>query len=388
MEHKDGYYGQFGGTFLPESLMPAVLRIREAFGQVRKDPEFLRELGELNRTYTGRPTPLFQARNLGKQLGGVEIYLKREDLNHTGSHKINNVLGQLLLARRMGFRKVLAETGAGQHGVATATGAALMGMECTIFMGSRDMERQNLNVRRMELLGARVIPVTDGSRTLKDATSGAIRSWSANSRDTFYVIGSVVGPAPYPEMVQFFQSVIGREAREQILLETGRLPRGAVACVGGGSNAAGLFDAFLKDPVELYGAEAGGCGPEPGAHGAALTRGEPGVFQGMKTMLLQDAWGNILPADSVAAGLDYPGVGPLHAHLQETGRAVYRAVSDREAREAFRLLSRTEGIIPAMESAHGVALALQVAGQYRPGDILLVNLSGRGDKDMNEKGEY
>lgn len=380
-------YGTYGGAFLPEVLVPAAGRIARAFGEARQDPGFCRELRALLREYVGRPTPLGEALNLSRHLGGPRIFLKREDLCHTGSHKLNNVLGQLCLARTMGMRRVIAETGAGQHGVATATGAALFGMECTVYMGARDVERQDLNVRRMELLGARVHPVTSGAQTLKDATNEAIRTWCACAEDTFYVIGSVVGPHPWPSMVAHFQSVIGTEAREQVREQTGALPAAAVACIGGGSNAAGLFGAFLEDPVELHGAEAGGRGLERGTHGAALTRGRPGIFQGMYTKLLQDRWGNILPAHSAAAGLDYPGVGPLHVHLQETGRAHYRAIRDQEAWEAFHLLARTEGIIPALESAHAIALAGQISDRFGPDDCLLVCLSGRGDKDIRRSGE-
>ena len=380
MEINKTMYGQYGGTFLPELLMPVVHRVAEAFERVRNDDTFCRRLDGLLTDYAGRRTPLFLAKNLSERLG-PKIYLKREDLCHTGSHKINNVLGQLLLAKTMGYSKVIAETGAGQHGVATATAAALLNLSCTIYMGEEDVARQSLNVYRMKLLGASVVPVSSGSRTLKDATNEAIRSWAACAEDTFYAIGSVVGPHPYPAMVTHFQSVIGTEAREQILDKEGRLPDVALACVGGGSNAAGLFTAFLDDPVALYGAEAGGEGLDTGRHGAALSRGTAGIFQGMRTLILQDDAGNIQPAHSVSAGLDYPGVGPLHAHLKDTGRAVYEAVTDKEAMEAYGLLARAEGIIPALESAHALALAARISHRFSAQDILLICLSGRGDKD-------
>ena len=382
MAKQDRPFGSFGGTYLPESLMPTVLRLKKAFQEVREDPSFLEELEGLLEKYSGRKTPLYLAKNLTEQVGGAKIYLKREDLNHTGSHKINNVLGQLLLAKRMGFTKVMAETGAGQHGVATATGAALFSMECTVFMGEEDVERQKLNVKRMKLLGATVVEVKSGSRTLKDATNEAIRYWSACADDTFYCIGSVVGPSPYPEMVQYFQSVIGRECKEQYLAEEGRHPQAIVACIGGGSNAAGIFDAYLDEEVDLFGAEAGGEGLETGRHGAALSEGRVGMFQGMKTFLLQDPNGNIRPAHSISAGLDYPGVGPLHAYLQDTGRASYEAITDQEAQEAYMALARAEGIIPAMESAHAISLGMKVAKRYARDEGIVVLLSGRGDKDV------
>ena len=375
-------FGDFGGAYLPESLMPAVLRVKEAFYEAKEDASFKHQLDELQKKYNGRETPLYFAKNLSNEVGGAKIFLKREDLNHTGSHKINNVLGQLLLARRMGFKKVMAETGAGQHGVATATGAALFSMECTIFMGEEDVRRQELNVKRMKLLGATVVEVKSGSKTLKDATNEAIRHWSACAKDTFYCIGSVVGPEPYPEMVQHFQSVIGKECKRQYQEDQHRHPQAVVACVGGGSNAAGIFDAYLNEPVALYGAEAGGEGILSGRHGAALTQGRVGIIQGMRTYLLQDEHGNILPAHSISAGLDYPGVGPFHAYLKESGRAVYEPIEDEEAKSAFLMLSRLEGIIPALESAHAIALGMKVARRYDETSGIVILLSGRGDKDV------
>jgi len=382
VNHRKNYFGEYGGTFIPESLMSTVIELKKAFSEASQDGNFQRQLKMMLEHYSGRPTPLYFAENISNYVGGAKIYLKREDLNHTGSHKINNVLGQLLLAKRMGYKKVMAETGAGQHGVATATGAALFSMECVIFMGKKDVERQKMNVRRMVLLGAQVISVEAGSQTLKDATNEAIRHWSAHSEDTYYCIGSVVGPEPYPEMVQAFQSVIGKETKEQYQKMCGALPDAVVACVGGGSNAAGIFDAFLDDKVALYGAEAGGMGMHTSFHGAAINQGRPGILQGMKTMVLQDQVGNILPAYSISAGLDYPGVGPLHAFLAETKRASYMAVTDDEAKNAFRILTEMEGIIPALESAHAIALGLDIAKTMGKHLGMVILLSGRGDKDL------
>lgn len=383
MSVKERPFGVFGGTYLPESLMPTVLKLKDAYYEAKRDPDFNLELQTLLKTYSGRQTPLYLAKNLTEIAGGAKIYLKREDLNHTGSHKINNVLGQLLLAKRMGYTKVIAETGAGQHGVATATGAALFSMECTVYMGKEDIERQRLNVKRMRLLGAKVVEVTSGSMTLKDATNEAIRSWSACAQDTFYCIGSVVGPSPYPEMVQYFQSVIGRECKAQYLEYEDKHPKAIVACIGGGSNAAGIFDAYLKEKVELFGAEAGGKGLDTRQHGAAINKGRIGVIQGMKTYVLQDDSGNIQPAYSISAGLDYPGVGPLHAKLHESGRACYEAINDLEAKKAFLVLTRAEGIIPALESAHAIALGMKVAKAYAKEEGIVILLSGRGDKDVD-----
>jgi len=363
--------------------MSALLELEEAYLRLKDDPGFRAEVGELLRQYSGRPTPLYRADRLSETLGGATIYLKREDLNHTGAHKINNAIGQAVLARRMGKRKVIAETGAGQHGVATATVAALLGLECKVFMGEEDMKRQKLNVFRMRLLGAEVVPVTSGTRTLKDACNETLRHWVSHVEDTYYILGSATGPHPYPMMVRDFQRVIGDETRRQILEAEGRLPDVIIACVGGGSNAAGMFYPFLDDAgVRLVGAEAAGRGIDTGEHAATLTKGRPGVFQGSYSYVLQDEFGQVLPAHSISAGLDYPGVGPEHAHLKETGRAEYMPVSDREALEALRLLSRTEGIIPALESAHAVAQAVKMAPAMGRDRIIVVNLSGRGDKDV------
>jgi len=379
----DGRFGEYGGRFVPETLMPALDELTAAYAAARSDPAFQEELAFYLREYVGRPTPLYFAKRLTEAAGGAAIYLKREDLNHTGAHKINNTIGQILLARRMGKRRIIAETGAGQHGVATATVCAMFGLECVVYMGAEDVERQALNVFRMELLGARVVPVTTGTRTLKDATNEAIRDWVTHVRDTYYVIGSVVGPHPYPTMVRDFQAVIGLEARRQVLELAGRLPAAVVACVGGGSNAMGVFHAFVPDTgVRLIGVEAAGEGLDTGRHAATLSRGCPGVLHGAKSYLLHDADGQILPAHSVSAGLDYPGVGPEHAFLKDSGRAEYVAVTDREALEAFRLLSRLEGIVPALESAHAVAYAVRLSRELPPEDVVIVNVSGRGDKDV------
>ncbi|MFS8534558.1 MAG: tryptophan synthase subunit beta [Limnochordales bacterium] len=380
-----GRFGDYGGRYVPETLIPALEELTAAYAAARQDPEFQRELDYYLREYVGRPTPLYFARRLTEAAGGAAIYLKREDLNHTGAHKINNTIGQILLARRMGKRRIIAETGAGQHGVATATVCAMFGLECVVYMGEEDVQRQALNVFRMELLGARVVPVTSGTRTLKDATNEAIRDWVTNVRNTYYVIGSVVGPHPYPTIVRDFQSVIGREARRQALEQTGRLPAAVVACVGGGSNAIGIFHGFLDDEgVRLIGVEAAGEGLDSGRHAATLTRGSPGVLHGAKSYVLHDEDGQILPAHSVSAGLDYPGVGPEHSYLKDTGRAEYVAVTDQEALAAFATLARLEGILPALESAHAVAYALRLARELSPDDVIIVNLSGRGDKDVQQ----
>lgn len=378
-----GRFGPFGGRFVPETSMNALLKLEEGFMDAIRDASFVQEFRHLLEEYSGRPTPLTYAERLSQVAQGAKIYLKREDLNHTGAHKINNALGQALLARRMGKKKLIAETGAGQHGVATATVAALMGMECRIFMGEEDVRRQQLNVFRMELLGAKVIPVTSGTRTLKDATNEALRQWVADVEDTFYLIGSAVGPHPYPTMVKYFQRVISDEARAQILMQEGRLPDDVIACVGGGSNAIGMFAAFLEDKeVCLHGVEAAGKGLDTVEHAASLTKGRPGVLHGMMSYLLQNEHGQVMPAHSISAGLDYPGVGPEHAFLKETGRVRYTAVTDQQALEAVQLLCRTEGILPALESAHAIAEAVQVAKQLSSEKIVLVCLSGRGDKDV------
>jgi tryptophan synthase beta chain len=377
-------FGPYGGRYVPETLMAALDELAAVYDTARGDSGFWEELDRLQRDYVGRPTPLSDVPRLAAHLGaGVSVALKREDLNHTGAHKINNTLGQALLARRMGKRRIIAETGAGQHGVATATVCARFGLDCVVYMGEEDMRRQRLNVYRMELLGARVVPVTSGTRTLKDATNEAMRDWVTHVTDTHYIIGSVVGPDPFPRMVRDFQSVIGREARAQTLEHYGRLPRTVVACVGGGSNAIGMFAAFLDDAaVDLVGVEAAGEGIETGRHAASLSVGRPGVFHGSKSYLLQDADGQVRPAHSVSAGLDYPGVGPEHAFLKDRGRVLYQTVTDRQALEAFTALARLEGIVPALESAHAVAWVLDASRRWEPGDLVLINLSGRGDKDV------
>lgn len=380
-----GFFGHFGGQYIPETLMAPVQELERAWAEARQDPAFLAELQDLLKHYVGRPTPVYEARNLSKQLGGARIFLKREDLNHTGAHKINNSLGQALLAKRMGKTRIIAETGAGQHGVASATVAALLGLQCRVYMGSVDMARQALNVYRMRLLGTEVCAVDSGSATLKDAINEAMRDWVSHVQDSFYLLGSVLGPHPYPDMVATFQSVIGKEARAQILEQTGHLPDEVVACVGGGSNAMGLFRGFVQDPdVQLTGVEAGGRSLEPGQHAARFGGGSPGVLHGSETLVLQDAGGQILETHSVSAGLDYPAVGPEHAHLHEIGRAHYVSASDEEALEAFHRLARSEGILPALESSHALAYVLKRAPQMRPDQILLVNLSGRGDKDVHQ----
>ena len=380
----NGHFGQFGGRYVAETLMPALFELEQAYREALADPHFHREFDSYLKDYVGRPSPLYFARRLTEHAGGARIYLKREDLNHTGAHKVNNTVGQALLARRMGKRKVIAETGAGQHGVATATVAALFGMQCDVFMGEEDIRRQALNVFRMKLLGATVHPVSSGTATLKDAMNEALRYWVAHVRDTFYVIGTVAGPHPYPLLVRDFQAVIGREARAQFLEVEGRLPDLLLACIGGGSNAIGLFHPFVNDAgVRLLGVEAAGLGIATGKHAASIGAGSVGVLHGNKTYLLQDGEGQIAHAHSISAGLDYPGVGPEHAYLKEIGRAEYVSVSDDEALQAFRLLTEREGIMPALESAHAVAQALKTAAQMGRDQAILVCLSGRGDKDIH-----
>jgi tryptophan synthase beta chain len=384
-----GRFGPYGGRYVPETLMNALFELEEAYLHYSKDPDFQREIADLLKQYSGRPTPLYYAERLTRHLGGAKIYLKREDLNHTGAHKINNAVGQAVLARRMGKKKLIAETGAGQHGVATATVAALFDMECKVFMGEEDTKRQQLNVFRMNLLGTEVIPVTSGTGTLKDACNEALRYWVSHVDDTYYVLGSVTGPHPYPLMVRDFQRIIGDETRKQILETEGRLPDMIIACVGGGSNAIGMFYPFIADSgVQLVGVEAAGEGVDTDRHAATMTKGSRGVFQGSLSYLLQDEYGQVLPAHSISAGLDYPGIGPEHAYLKDIKRAQYVPVTDKEAVEALQLLSRTEGIIPALESAHAVAQAVKVAGNFRKDQIIVVNLSGRGDKDVHSILEY
>lgn len=378
-------FGEFGGQYVPEVVMQALIELDEAFNDAINDEQFIKEYHYYLSEYDGRPTPLYYAENLTKKLGGAKIYLKREDLNHTGAHKINNALGQILLAKRMGKKRIIAETGAGQHGVATATVAAMFGMDCEIFMGAEDVERQRLNVFRMELLGAKVRSVTSGSSTLKDAVNEAIKDWATNINDTFYLIGSAVGPYPYPLMVREFQKVIGEEARKQIIEKENRLPDYVVACVGGGSNAIGIFYPFVGDKeVKLVGVEAAGKGLDTNMHAATFNRGTVGIIHGMKTYLLQSPDGEITAPYSIAAGLDYPGVGPEHSYLKETNRATYESATDEEALEAFETLSKVEGIIPALESAHAVAYAMKKAPELSKNHIIVVNLSGRGDKDVQQ----
>ena len=384
-----GRFGEYGGVFAPETLMHALQQLDNVYAEAMKDPEFLKELEFYYKEYAGRPSLLYYAEKMTKDLGGPKIYLKREDLNHTGSHKINNVLGQALLAKRMGKKKIIAETGAGQHGVAAATAAALFDMECEVFMGKEDTERQALNVFRMELLGAKVTPVTAGTATLKDATSEAIRAWAAHADDTFYVLGSAVGPHPYPTIVRGFQSVISKEIKQQLKEKEGRLPDCVVACVGGGSNAIGTFSEFIDEPsVKLIGAEAAGKGVDTELHAATFAKGQLGVFHGMKSLFLQDDNGGIMPVYSISAGLDYPGVGPQHAHLFKTGRAEYYPIPDDEAVNAFRYLTRVEGIIPAIESSHAVAQAIKLAKTMTKDQIMVICLSGRGDKDVYSVAKY
>jgi len=386
---RTGHFGQYGGRFVPEALVAALDELTAAFDAAQADPGFRAELSELLRDYTGRPSPLTEARRFAEYAGGARILLKREDLNHTGSHKINNVLGQALLTKRIGKPRVIAETGAGQHGVATATAAALMGLECTVYMGEEDTRRQALNVARMRLLGADVIPVTTGSRTLKDAINEAMRDWVTNVATTNYVFGTVAGPHPFPAMVRELQRVIGDEARAQTLERVGRLPDAVAACVGGGSNAIGIFTAFVSDPgVRLVGYEAGGDGVETGRHAAAITGGAPGVLHGARSYLLQDANGQTVESHSISAGLDYPGVGPEHAYLHDIGRAEYYPITDAEAMDAFALLCRSEGIIPAIESAHALAGVRALGRELGPDAVILVNLSGRGDKDVETASRY
>jgi tryptophan synthase beta chain len=378
-----GRFGHFGGKFVAETLMTALSDLEALYARLKDDAAFQREFDADLAHYVGRPSPLYEASRLSDAIGGGRIYLKREDLNHTGAHKVNNTIGQALLAKHMGKRRVIAETGAGQHGVATATVAARLGLECHVFMGEEDIRRQSLNVYRMKLLGAEVVPVTSGSRTLKDAMNEALRDWVTNVDDTFYIIGTVAGPHPYPMLVRDFQSVIGREARVQSLAQTGKLPAGLVACVGGGSNAIGLFHPFLQDAeVAMYGVEAGGKGLETGAHAAPLSMGSPGVLHGNRTYLMQDDDGQILDTHSVSAGLDYPGVGPEHAWLKDIGRVNYVAANDDEALAAFHRLTRVEGIMPALETAHAMAYAERLAADMSPDEHIIVNLSGRGDKDI------
>ena len=379
---KKGYFGNYGGRFAPETLMPALDELEKAYHALRKDREFQKELVHLQKTYIGRPTPLYFARRLTDLLGGAKIYLKREDLAHTGAHKINNAVGQALLAKKMGKKRLIAETGAGQHGVATATGAALMGLGCEIYMGTDDIARQSLNVFRMKLLGAKVHEVSIGSRTLKDAINEAMRDWTTNVRTTHYVLGTAFGPHPFPAMVRDFQSVIGKEARKQVLDAEGKLPDYLIACVGGGSNSIGLFHEFLPEEVKMIGVEAGGRGVDTGDHAARFAGGSVGVLQGTKSYLLQDEDGNVLGTHSVSAGLDYASVGPEHAYLKETGRVQYTYALDDEALNAFELLSKTEGIIPALESAHALAETIKFAPRLAKDKIIIVNLSGRGDKDV------
>lgn len=377
-----GYFGPYGGRFVPETLIAPLDELVRAYQKYRVDPLFITELDHDLKYFVGRPTPLYLAERWTKRLAGAQIYLKREDLNHTGAHKINNTVGQALLAKRMGKTRLIAETGAGQHGVATATVAARLGMECVVYMGAEDMRRQSINVYRMELLGATVVPVTAGSKTLKDALNEALRDWVAHVDDTFYIMGTVAGPHPYPQMVRDFQTVIGREARAQILAQAGRLPDALVACIGGGSNSIGLFHPFLSDPVKLYGVEAEGQGIASKKHAASLSAGRPGVVHGNRTYILMDDAGQIQETHSISAGLDYPGVGPEHAWLKDTGRAQYVTVTDQQALHAFKDLARCEGIIPALESSHALAYAAQLAPQLAKDAIIIVNLSGRGDKDI------
>lgn len=378
-----GYYGEYGGRFVAETLMQPLLDLESAYAKYMSDPDFLSELDDDLKNYVGRPSPLYHAKRWSEEIGGAQIYLKREDLNHTGAHKVNNTVGQALLAKRMGKPRVIAETGAGQHGVATATIAARLGLECRVYMGSEDIKRQSTNVFRMKLLGAEVIPVTSGSCTLKDALNEALRDWVSNVDNTFYIIGTVAGPHPYPQIVRDFQSVIGREARAQCLDGLGRLPDALVACVGGGSNAIGLFYPFIKDSeVQMFGVEAGGEGVASGKHSAPLNAGRPGILHGNRTYLMQDECGQIEATHSISAGLDYPGVGPEHSWLKDTGRATYEAISDQEALVAFDRLTKLEGIIPALETSHALAYAEKLADSMHNDKIIVVNLSGRGDKDI------
>lgn len=386
---EQGKFGQHGGQFVPETLMSAVLELEAAYKTYSKDPDFIAELESLQKQYTGRPSLLYYAEKMTADLGGAKIYLKREDLNHTGSHKINNALGQVLLAKKMGKTRVIAETGAGQHGVATATAAALLGMECEVYMGKEDTDRQALNVFRMQLLGAKVHPVTSGTQTLKDAVNETMREWTNRVEDTHYVLGSVMGPHPFPTIVRDFQSVIGKEIRSQLMEAEGKLPDMVIACVGGGSNAIGAFHEFVNDPtVKLVGCEAAGKGVDTPQHAATICKGSLGIFHGMKSYFCQDEYGQIAPVYSISAGLDYPGIGPEHANLHDIGRASYVPVTDDEAVEAFTYLSRMEGIIPAIESAHAVSYATKIAPTMDKDDIIVINLSGRGDKDVAAIARY
>lgn len=384
-----GRFGEYGGQYVPETVMNAVCELEAAYEKYKDDPQFKSELAALYKDYAGRPSLLYYAEKLTKELGGAKIYIKREDLNHTGSHKINNVLGQILLAKKMGKKRIIAETGAGQHGVATATACALFGMECCVYMGAVDAERQSLNVYRMELLGAKVVKVQSGTKTLKDAINEAMRDWASNIETTFYCIGSVMGPHPYPQMVRDFQKIISEEIRAQLMEKEGRLPDCVFACVGGGSNAMGAFYDFIGEKsVRLVGAEAAGLGADTDQHAATLAKGTTGIFHGMKSVFLQDEYGQIAPVYSISAGLDYPGIGPEHANLRATGRAEYIPITDEEAVCAFELLSRTEGIIPAIESAHAVAAAVKIVPQMGKDQIAVINLSGRGDKDVYSIARY
>jgi len=384
MPDERGHFGPYGGIFVAETLMPAITELNEAYERYMKDPEFIAELDADLQHYVGRPSPLYHAERWSRELGGAQIYLKREDLNHTGAHKVNNTIGQALLAKRMGKTRIIAETGAGQHGVATATVAARLGLECVVYMGAVDVERQKQNVYRMNLLGAKVVPVHSGSSTLKDALNEAMRDWVTNIDDTFYIIGTVAGPHPYPAMVRDFQTIIGREAKEQCITQAGRLPDALVACVGGGSNAIGLFHPFIDDEsVKIYGVEAAGDGVETGRHSAPLCAGRPGVLHGNRTYLMADDDGEIIETHSISAGLDYPGVGPEHSWLKDTGRAEYVNITDDEAMEGFYALTKLEGIIPALESSHALAYAIKLAPTMAKDKIIIVNLSGRGDKDMH-----
>jgi len=384
-----GHFGPYGGRFVPEALMSALDELAAANESAKQDPVFQKTLMDLHRTYSGRPSIITEAQRFAEHAGGARIILKREDLNHTGSHKINNVLGQALLTKRMGKKRIIAETGAGQHGVASATAAALLGLECVVYMGEEDTKRQSLNVARMKLLGAEVIPVTSGSRTLKDAINEAMRDWVTNVATTHYLLGTVAGPHPFPEMVRDFHKIIGEEARQQVIDLAGRLPDAVLACVGGGSNAIGIFHAFIPDTsVRLIGLEAGGDGVETGRHASSISGGSVGVLHGNRTYVLQDANGQTVESHSISAGLDYPGVGPEHAHLHDIGRAEYRSITDAQAMAAFALLCKTEGIIPAIETAHALAGALQVGNELGKDAILLINLSGRGDKDVQTAANY
>jgi len=384
-----GHFGPYGGRFVPEALIGALEELEAAHNAAINDPEFQAELSELHRTYTGRPSILTEAKRFAEHAGGARIFLKREDLNHTGSHKINNVLGQALLTKKMGKKRIIAETGAGQHGVASATAAALMGLDCVVYMGEEDTRRQALNVAKMKMLGAEVVAVTSGSRTLKDAINEAMRDWVTNVADTHYLLGTVAGPHPFPTMVRDFHKIIGEEAREQMLAQVGRLPDAVLACVGGGSNAIGIFHRFISDAnVRLIGLEAGGDGVETGRHAATITGGTPGVLHGTRSYVLQDENGQTVESHSISAGLDYPGVGPEHAYLHDIGRAEYRAITDKEAMDAFSILCKTEGIIPAIETAHALAGAIKVGKELGPDGVLLINLSGRGDKDVHTAAGY